>query len=162
MRLAKLLSSTHAVTSIIRDPSQEQDIKDVSATPLVLSLEDSPAADFSNAFKGYDVVYFSAGAGGKGGEERTKKVDYEGALKIFDAIEGVEGDKPLLILVSAVDIRNPDKIPAHYVRQTPDALLEGFLTTTNNRQKKISRCRTGSGRLSQPTCTGNTRPTRTS
>lgn len=116
MRLAKLLSPTHAVTSIIRDPSQEQDIKDISATPLVLSLEDSPAADFSNAFKGYGVVYFSAGAGAQGGEERTKKVDYEGALKIFDAIEGVQGEKPLLILVSAVDIRNPDKIPAHYVR----------------------------------------------
>jgi len=75
MCLAKLLSSTHSATSIIRDPSQDQDIKDVSATPLVLSLEDSPAADFSNAFKGYDVVYSSAGAGGKGGEERTKEVD---------------------------------------------------------------------------------------
>jgi putative NADH-flavin reductase len=120
MRLAKLLSPTHQVTSIIRDPSQEQDIKDVSATPLVLSLEESPATEFSNAFEGYDVVYFSAGAGGKGSEERTKTVDYEGALKIFDAIEGVQGEKPLLILVSAVDVRDPDKIPAHYVRETPE------------------------------------------
>jgi len=60
-------------------------------------------------------VYFSAGAGGKGGEERTKKVDYEGALKIFDAIEGVEGPiKPRLILVSALDVRDPEKIPTHY------------------------------------------------
>ena len=131
MRLAKLLSSTHAVTSIIRDPSQEQD---VSATPLILSLENSPAADFTNAFKGSDVVYFSAGAGD---EKRTKKVDHEGALKIFDAIEAVSGEKPLLILVSSVDIRDPDKIPAHYVRQTPDSLLEEFLTMTNYRQKKI-------------------------
>ena len=161
MRLAKYLSQTHQVTSVIRDPSQEQDIKDVSATPLVLSLEDSPAADFSNAFKGYDVVYFSAGAGGKGGEERTKKVDYEGALKIFDAVEGVQGEKPLLILVSAVDVRDPEKIPAHYVRQTPDSLRKEFLTRTNYRQKKISRYRTGEGRPSQSTCTGNTRPTRT-
>ena len=92
-----------------------QDIKDISATPLLLSLEDASVADFSNAFKGYDVVYFSAGAGGKGGEERTKKVDYEGALKIFDAIEGVEGPvKPRLILVSALDVRDPEKIPTHY------------------------------------------------
>ena len=126
MRLAKLLSSTHAVTSIIRNPSQEQDIKDVSATPLILSLEDSSTADFSNAFEGYDVVYFSAGAGGQGGEERTKKVDYEGALKIFDAVEGVQGEKPLLILVSAVDVRDPDKIPAHYVRQTQILSLKSF------------------------------------
>ncbi|KAJ3501235.1 hypothetical protein NLJ89_g9434 [Agrocybe chaxingu] len=114
LRLAKKLTGTNSVTSIIRDPAQEQDIKDVSATPLILSLEDSPVEDFTKAFTGQEVVYFSAGAGGKGGEERTKKVDYEGALKVFDAIEGVDGTKPRLILVSAVDIRNPDKIPEHY------------------------------------------------
>ncbi|KAF4611946.1 hypothetical protein D9613_003763 [Agrocybe pediades] len=114
MRLAKLLGSSHSVTSIIRSSSQEQEIKDLSANPLVLSLEDDSVAEFSKAFKGQDVVYFSAGAGGKGGEERTKKVDYEGAVKIFDAIEAVEGPKPLLILVSAIDVRDPEKIPAHY------------------------------------------------
>jgi len=117
LRLAKLLSSSraHSVTSIIRNSDHVQDIKDISATPLLLSLEDASVADFSNAFKGYDVVYFSAGAGGKGGDERTKKVDYEGALKIFDAIEGVEGPiKPRLILVSALDVRDPEKIPTHY------------------------------------------------
>lgn len=101
---------------MIRDASQNKDITDVSATPLVLSLEDSPVSDFTKALAGHDVVYFSAGAGGKGGEERTKKVDYEGAIKVFDAIEGINGPKPRLILVSAIDIRDPDKIPAHYVR----------------------------------------------
>ena len=120
LRLAKLLSSTHSVTSIIRDPNHEQDIKDISAIPLVLSLEQASVGDFSKALKGYDVVYFCAGAGGKGSEERTKKVDYEGALKIFDALEGVEGSvKPRLILVSAIDVRDPEKIPAHYVSITP-------------------------------------------
>ncbi|PPQ80875.1 hypothetical protein CVT25_001884 [Psilocybe cyanescens] len=114
LRLAKLLSPTHTVTSVIRDPSQEKDIRDVSATPLVLSLEDSPVSDFTKAFSGQDVIYFSAGAGAKGGEERTKKVDYEGAVKVFDAIESIDGSKPRLIVVSAVDIRDPGKIPAHY------------------------------------------------
>lgn len=70
---------------------------------------------FAQLFTGVDVVYFSAGAGGKGGEERTRKVDYEGAVKVFDAIEAVQGDKPRLILVSAIDIRDPEKVPAHYV-----------------------------------------------
>jgi len=61
------------------------------------------------------VVVFSAGAGGKGGEERTKQVDYGGAIKIFDAIDGVgEGKRPRLVLVSAVDVRDPNKIPSHY------------------------------------------------
>ncbi|KAG6840009.1 hypothetical protein C0991_009641 [Blastosporella zonata] len=95
----------------------QDEIKELSAEPVLLSLEDSPVADFSALFEGQDVVYFSAGAGGKGGEERTKKVDYEGALKVFDAIEAVHGAKPRLILVSAIDVRDPDKIPAHYVRE---------------------------------------------
>lgn len=65
------------------------------------------------------MVYFSAGAGGKGGEERTKKVDYEGAVKIYDAIEGIaEGKRPFLVLVSGIDVRDPEKIPAHYVSRT--------------------------------------------
>ena len=70
-------------------PQSCQDIKDISATrPLLLSIE----------------------AG-----ERTKKVDYEGALKVFDAIEAVEGVKPRLILVSSLDMKDPEKIPVHYV-----------------------------------------------
>lgn len=125
MRLAKLLSPLgHTVTSIIRDPAQSDEIRALPATPLVLSLEDDPAAAFTKAFEDAhaDVVYFSAGAGGKGGatkeekEERTRRVDYAGALKVFDAIEGVAGAKPMLVLVSAIDIRDPEKIPEHYVR----------------------------------------------
>ena len=85
----------------------------------MLSIEESSPADFAKVFTGQDVVYWSAGAGGKGGEARTKAVDYEGAVKVFDAIEAVEGSKPRLILVSAVDVRDPTKPPQpHYVRST--------------------------------------------
>ncbi|KAG5721205.1 UPF0659 protein [Termitomyces sp. T112] len=117
LRLTKLLTPTHRVKSVIRTLDYQDDIKDLSAEPVLLSLEDSPVIDFTTLFEGQDVVYFSAGAGGKGGEARTKKVDYEGALKVFDAIEGVQGPKPRLILVSAIDIRDSDKIPAHYNEQ---------------------------------------------
>ena len=119
LRLTSLLSqdSANTITSVIRDESQSPDILSRGAKPAILSLEDSPVHDFTQLFEQTkaDVVYFSAGAGGKGGEERTKKVDYEGALKIFGAIEGVSGSKPRLILVSAIDVRDADKIPAHYV-----------------------------------------------
>ncbi len=117
LRLAKLLSPKHTVTSIIRDPAQADDIEKVSATPVVLSIEDDSQSAFTQAFKdaAADVVVWSAGAGGKGGAERTEKVDYEGAVKVFDAIEAINGKVPRLLLVSAIDVRNPDKIPAHYV-----------------------------------------------
>ncbi|KAJ7123741.1 NADH(P)-binding-domain-containing protein [Mycena epipterygia] len=114
LRLARLIGPSNSVTSIIRTPAHEEDIKAASATPLILSLEDSAVSEFTAAFQGADVVYFSAGAGGRGGEERTKAVDYEGALKVFDAIEAVEGTRPRLVLVSALDVRDPNKIPAHY------------------------------------------------
>lgn len=104
------------MTSIIRSPEHSADILASSATPLVLSLESSTLADFIQVFEGTDIVVFSAGAGGQGEPERTKKVDYEGAVKVFDAIEGVSGKKPRLILVSAVDVRDPEKIPEYYVR----------------------------------------------
>ncbi|KAL4242929.1 NAD(P)-binding domain-containing protein [Abortiporus biennis] len=116
LRLAKLLSPTHKVISIIRTPTQIPDIQNVNSTPLILSLETDPVSKFTEVFKNSAVVVFSAGSGGKGGIERTKAVDYEGALKVFDAIEGVEREeKPRLVLVSSIDIRgDPDKFPDHY------------------------------------------------
>ncbi|KAF8318437.1 NAD(P)-binding protein [Clavulina sp. PMI_390] len=119
LRLAKILSAKkHVVTSVIRDAAHAADIAAVGAHPFVLSLEDSPASAFTALFQSTksDLVYFSAGAGGKGGEERTKKVDYEGAVKIFDAIEGVkdESKRPGLVLVSGIDVRREEAIPEHY------------------------------------------------
>ncbi|KZV75833.1 NAD(P)-binding protein [Peniophora sp. CONT] len=119
LRLAKLLANTnkHSVTSIVRNEDHVPDLKAVSSAihPLVLSLEDGPVSEFAKAFTGKDVVVFAAGSGGKGGVEGLVKIDYEGALKVFDAIEAVEGNKPRLVLVSAVDSRDTDgSIPSHY------------------------------------------------
>ncbi|KAI0263225.1 hypothetical protein BC834DRAFT_827793, partial [Gloeopeniophorella convolvens] len=73
-----------------------------SITPLILSLEDSPVSAFAEAFTGADVVVLAAGAGRKGGAERTRAVDYEGAIKTYDALEVVPGAKSRLLLVSAI------------------------------------------------------------
>ena len=54
-----------------------------------------------------DAVVFSAGAGGKGGKDRTQAVDYEGALKVFDAMES--GNIKRLLYVGAVDVRSREK-----------------------------------------------------
>ena len=90
--------------------------------PFVLDLEKSSVADFTAAFEKFspEIIYWSAGAGGKpaeNGESRTKAVDYEAAVKVFDAIEALKSaTKPRLILVSAADIRNREKpLPEYYV-----------------------------------------------
>ena len=60
-----------------------------------------------------DVVVFAAGAGGKGDKSRTRKVDYEGAVKVYDAMESANVKR--LILVGAVDIRDRDgEVPSWY------------------------------------------------
>ena len=99
------------------------EIAKTGATPYVLSLEDASVKDFAELFdkEQPDGVVFSAGAGGKGGEERTKAVDYEGmsmssdagkvvrsypwigALKIFDALESSNTHR--IVMVSAADLR---------------------------------------------------------
>ena len=137
IRLAALLASAtspsaYAVTPVIRNPDHAASLIDLptvlpnTITPLVLSLEDAPASAFTAAFieSKADVVVFSAGANAEG--ERTKKVDYEGAVKIYDAIEGVVkqgGKAPRLILVSALDVRDPEQIPSHYVRDATSSVL---------------------------------------
>jgi nucleoside-diphosphate-sugar epimerase len=50
---------------------------------------------------------FAAGAGGKGDPGRTRKVDYEGAVKVYDAMEGANVKR--LVLIGAVDIRDRSK-----------------------------------------------------
>ncbi|KAF8755422.1 NAD(P)H-binding [Rhizoctonia solani] len=126
LHLARKASTAgHTVTSVIRDPSQNEDISATGAKPHVLSLEDAPISDFSNLFTETkaDVIYFSAGAGGKDGEERTKAVDYQGALKTFDAIDSVSGKKPRLVLVSGLDVGNEDRFPEHYTEQDKQVAL---------------------------------------
>jgi len=117
LRLAGLLSNKqYAVTSIIRTEDHIPDLTAISptVTPLILSLEHSPISAFTDAFSGADSVVFAAGAGGKGGPDRTRTVDYEGALKVFDALEALPGKKPHLLLVSSADVRDPDQIPPHW------------------------------------------------
>ncbi|CAE6436634.1 unnamed protein product [Rhizoctonia solani] len=142
LHLARLAASRgHRTISVIRDVSHSQDILNTGATPKVLSLEDTPASDFTKFLTDLktDVVYFSAGAGGKGGEERTKAVDFLGAVKIFDAIDGavdflgavkifdaidgVAGKKPRLVLVSGLDVGNEDRFPEHYTEADKERII---------------------------------------
>ncbi|KAM0746188.1 NAD(P)-binding protein [Meredithblackwellia eburnea MCA 4105] len=115
LHFARLASPSHSITSLVRSDSHFKDIQSHGATPLLLSLEDACTADLATEFEGAKAVVFSAGAGGKGGPERTKAVDFHGAVKVFDAIEAVKGEKPRLLLVSAIDTRDMSKPPpAHY------------------------------------------------
>ncbi|KAI5451353.1 hypothetical protein NCC49_001946 [Naganishia albida] len=120
------------VISVVRNDSHNEEITKVGATPYILSLEDASVKDFTNLFdkEKPDGVVFSAGAGGKGGEERTKAVDYEGAIKIFDALEASNTHR--IVMVSAADLRDTSKgYPEYYneaSRQLSDRMHKAIPT----------------------------------
>ena len=118
MRLTRLLIARgdSRVVSIFRNGWHAQDVATTGATAVVICLEHDTAEKLAAVFEGKDIVYFCAGAEGKGGPQRYRKVDYEGALKVFDAIELVREPRPRLIMVSALDVRDRSVRPAHYVR----------------------------------------------
>ncbi|KAJ3516342.1 hypothetical protein NLJ89_g1195 [Agrocybe chaxingu] len=57
--LANKLAPKHTVTSVIRIRAQERVIKEASATPILLLLEDASIEDFTRAFTGDYTVFLS-------------------------------------------------------------------------------------------------------
>jgi nucleoside-diphosphate-sugar epimerase len=108
----------HTIISQIRDASQSSHLPQPGpgkVEPLVKSLEELSVDQIADLFKAQEpnVILFAAGAGGKGGQERTFKVDRDGAIKVFDAIEksGIANNDSFsrFLLISAVDTRNVEK-----------------------------------------------------
>lgn len=78
-RLSKIVSDKgHDVRALYRKPEQEMLLRQQGALPIKGSLTELDAAALAALMKGSDVVVFSAGAGGKGGQEMTNTVDGEG------------------------------------------------------------------------------------
>lgn len=100
------------------------DLKELGAKPHVLSLEDCTVPDLTAMLTETkpDAVVFSAGAGGKGDKSRTRKVDYEGAVKVYDAMESANVRR--LLYVGAMDIRDRQKPkPEWYTSEDGEAEL---------------------------------------
>jgi NAD dependent sugar epimerase/dehydratase family protein len=75
-----LVEAGHEVVSLIRNPDQADDVAAAGAIPLVLSVEEADVAELAQAFAGADAIVWPAGAGGKGGPERTDAVDRAAAI----------------------------------------------------------------------------------
>lgn len=103
-----LRDAGHTVVSLIRDADQAPDIAAAGGEPLVVSVEDATQQDITAALMGADAVVWSAGAGGKGGPDRTDAVDRQAAIRSMAAAAeagvkryvmvswaGSYGDKPV-------------------------------------------------------------------
>ncbi|MGO3327514.1 NAD(P)H-binding protein [Gordonia sp. (in: high G+C Gram-positive bacteria)] len=83
--LAPLLNARgDAVTSVIRNPDQADDIRAAGASPLVLDVETATRDQLAEALDGFDAIVWSAGAGG-GNPDRTYAVDRDAAIRTMEA-----------------------------------------------------------------------------
>ncbi|GJN87604.1 hypothetical protein Rhopal_000559-T1 [Rhodotorula paludigena] len=121
LAFSKAASASYAITSLVRSKDHFDAISSTGAHPKLLSIEDASVEQVRAELEGADAVLFSAGAGGKGAKERTKAVDELGAIKVFDALDQLTGPKPYLVLVGAIDTRDPSKPPpSHYTQEDID------------------------------------------
>lgn len=81
---SRLAEQGHAVTSVIRNPDQAEDIEKAGGTPLVLDIEQASESDLAEAMREHRAVVWSAGAGG-GNPDRTYAVDRDAAIRSMDA-----------------------------------------------------------------------------
>ncbi|MGP5643029.1 NAD(P)H-binding protein [Corynebacterium variabile] len=99
----KLIDHGFAVTSLIRKPEQAEDIEALGAIPLVLDLTQLTPDEWDALLVRFDVVIWSAGAGG-GAPGRTYAVDRDAALAVIDSLERLRdaGKAPRYLNVSYV------------------------------------------------------------
>lgn len=132
--LTRLLANppySHKVHSVIRNSDQVSELQAIGASPIVASIEDADTSSIADIFKSTtpDVIVWLAGAGGKGGAPRTNAVDFEGAVKAFDA--AAQTSVARFIMVSAVDVRSSEK-------PTPDWYTEEDVEKSKTMWEKLN------------------------
>lgn len=81
-----LVRTGHAVTAVIRDPEQADDVTATGAVPEIADVERLGTDELAKILSGQDAVVWSAGAGG-GAPERTYAVDRDAAVRTIDAAD---------------------------------------------------------------------------
>ncbi|MBU3891794.1 NAD(P)H-binding protein [Serratia rubidaea] len=98
LRLSKLLSDKgHAVRALYRQSGQETLIRQQGAEPVNGSLTELDTTTLATHLTGSKVVVFTAGAGGKGGQEMTNAVDGEGLKTAVAAAQQAGVSRFLLV-----------------------------------------------------------------
>ncbi|MFP1678407.1 SDR family oxidoreductase [Alloalcanivorax sp. C16-2] len=106
-RLVKLLGdSDHVCRAMVRDPSQEWELRQLGADEVVVAdLE----GDCRAALITCDAVVFTAGSGAHTGPEKTVDVDQNGAINLIDLAQ--EMGVPRFVIVSSMRADDPDSGP---------------------------------------------------
>lgn len=95
----KLVEGGHAVSALVRNPDHARTLIDDGATVIVRDLTTLDIEGWARLLTPFDVVVWSAGAGG-GDAERTYAVDRDAALTMIDALDELGEFAPFLVNVS--------------------------------------------------------------
>lgn len=118
LHLSRMLSQRgDRVRGLIRDELQSNDLRAAGSEPVVVDLEQVPAATIAEAIAGADAVVFAAGAGPGSGAARKETVDYEGAVKLVEAAQTAGAQRYLMISSMGADNPPPgDQVFNVYLR----------------------------------------------
>lgn len=128
----ELIAQLHArgdeAVAIFRNADRADEISGWGAIPVVIDIESTSVAELTQALTGANVVVFSAGAGG-GDPERTRAVDFDGAVLAMDAASAAGVSR--FVMVSAMGAGDP--VPSEgdmvaYYRSKHDADLHLMAT----------------------------------
>ena len=128
LRLTRLLRERgDQVRSLIRDPAQEDDVRQAGGEPVLCDLEAAGVEQVGDAIDAADAVVFAAGAGPGSGPARKDTMDYGGAAKLIGAARERGIRRYLMVSAMGADpAREGDETFAAYVRAKgrADAELE--------------------------------------
>ncbi|GAB5052066.1 SDR family oxidoreductase [Pediococcus ethanolidurans] len=98
--VAQLLDRGDEVVAGIRDAKQRSFFEDQGAATQLFDLNEQPE-EMAKVLKGVDAVVFSAGSGGKTGDDQTLLIDLDGAVKSMEATQKAEIKR--FVIVSAMN-----------------------------------------------------------
>ena len=105
----RLVKKEYTVYSVIRRDTHIHDLRELGATPIIQSLEDSTIAELAEVIRSSrpDVIIFAAGGGWRAYKDPifSRIVDRDAAIKVFDAMAMADCAKRI-ITISTVDARN--------------------------------------------------------
>lgn len=110
LHLTRILSTQgHEVSSLIRNPDHDADVREAGGTPVLADVENLSTAEISQKIRGHDALVWSAGAGG-GSPERTYAVDRDAAIRSVDA--AVSAGVKRYVMVSYFGARLDHGVPS--------------------------------------------------
>lgn len=133
--LVGFLAGKYNVTSVIRDGGQSASISALGASPRVFSLEDASVDEMREVVRDQDVVVWSAGAGGKGGAERTLAVDRDAAVRMVEACGPL---RKRFIMVSALSSRRPDDVADWWSPKDAETFKKAYYSIQTYHEAKVA------------------------